>query len=429
MSLPQTGSSDWGIALNDFIQNVVLAEANQTASAFSTHVSGAPATATVQDPHGDQAFATNLFNSITSSIGKPNGFVTLSADSVIAPKFLPTNGGMFAGTFDVQSPAYGAVPATTQAAATNQSSAIQAALTAAGEIGGGEVWLGPGFYGIGQTIVIPSGVWFHLAPGAALVQVLGTSGTFPNALVTNFAIVPVQGVASPTAGNPNILISGGTWVYSQTASPAGAAIVLADASNLVVRDAAFNLKSTGLAVILGSMSNVYITANTYLQSTTSVPGPLAVSQQAVTGATGYSFPASLASTAVCSDISVEAVDNWHGGTGQTGFIINNPSVGSTAYPSFQYTMSRDGLFVEVAGCIECPANPSGETFFILPTGYQPKFMTQYPITAAPGQTFPNAGTPGVEVDPSGSMVLRELPASLGSGTVLYVQGRFPLGAN
>src|SRR6185437_12792021 len=72
MALPSTGDSNWGVPLNSFITNVVLAEANAAAASIATHVAAG-------DPHGDRAYAQQLLSPLTSGVNGPNGFLQLSS--------------------------------------------------------------------------------------------------------------------------------------------------------------------------------------------------------------------------------------------------------------------------------------------------------------------------------------------------------------
>jgi hypothetical protein len=82
---PTNGTTNWGTPLNDYLENTVLAEANQTAQSLSLHAANSPA-----DPHGDRQYALTLMNPILSGANGPNGFLQLTAEGAIPSSLLPT---------------------------------------------------------------------------------------------------------------------------------------------------------------------------------------------------------------------------------------------------------------------------------------------------------------------------------------------------
>ena len=193
-SLPNTGDSNWGSPLNDYITNVVLAEANTAEANIASHqVAG--------DPHGDRAYALALVAPLTSGVNGPNGFLQLNSIGKIPTAQLPPGGGR-TSAFDVVKDYSAPVNGTAA------SSFIQSALNDCGTAGGGEVWVGDGTFGIDVTLYVPSNVWLHLSPGATMTRIIhGGSGLAPVYMVANF-----NGAVSST-GSGNILIQGGTWVF------------------------------------------------------------------------------------------------------------------------------------------------------------------------------------------------------------------------
>jgi hypothetical protein len=242
MSLPSTGSTNWGIPLNDFIQNVVLAEATLAEQTITTHQ-------TANDPHGDRAFAQSLVEPITSGVNQPNGYVVLGPTGRLPTSIIPTGGGR-TDTIDVVADFQTPVSATF-AGIVDCSTALNNALSATAAAGGGEVWCGGGFYGIGETLVIPANTWLHLAPGAVFVRIIGSGGTAPNFMATNFSPSPVS--PPQTSGAGNILVQGGVWNY-QNAGQGGSAMAFADASFIEVSQTAIQPIGNTSAIVFAGIT-------------------------------------------------------------------------------------------------------------------------------------------------------------------------------
>lgn len=79
---PQPGDQNWGAALDAYLQNVLLAQESQTATAFSAHIVDAPINAGPTDPHGDRAYALGLLAPILSGANGPNGFLQLDSNGI-----------------------------------------------------------------------------------------------------------------------------------------------------------------------------------------------------------------------------------------------------------------------------------------------------------------------------------------------------------
>ena len=82
---PAVGDTAWGTSLNNYLENTLGAEANQTATSLSLHQANSPA-----DPHGDRAYALSLMNPILSGANGPNGFLQLTVSGAIPSSFFPT---------------------------------------------------------------------------------------------------------------------------------------------------------------------------------------------------------------------------------------------------------------------------------------------------------------------------------------------------
>lgn len=243
MSLPATGASNWGVPLNNYITNVVLAEANTAQSAITTHQTAA-------DPHGDRAYALTIFSPITTGVNGPNGFVQLNSIGKLPNSILPAGGGR-TSTFDVvkdySAPTNGVSDAST---------AIQNALNDCNTSGGGEVWVGDGTFAIGETLFIGSNTWLHLSPGATMKRIIGTSGQAPKYMLANF-----NGSVS-AAGSNQLLVEGGTWVFdSQTAT--GIPMVFVDGQNIVVRTTVIQLRQGNAAILVAGCSGFDVTSTIF----------------------------------------------------------------------------------------------------------------------------------------------------------------------
>lgn len=189
MPLPNQGDQNWAGPLNDYILNVVGAEASSAETLITTHESAT-------DPHGDRAFASGLATGITAQYGIANGVAQLGADGRLKATQAPPGGGV-TNFYDVMLD-FGAVGNGTHDDAPN----INNALTAAANAGGGEVWVPSGTFGIGATLVIGANTWLHLAPGAKIVRL--ANPTPPAVMLANYTPTTAPAVA-------NIHVSGGQW--------------------------------------------------------------------------------------------------------------------------------------------------------------------------------------------------------------------------
>ena len=235
MSLPTTGEDNWGTQLNQYITNVVLAQANAAAASISSHQ-------VASDPHGDRAYALGIVAPLTSGVNGPNGFLQLNGAGRIPSSTLPTGGGR-TSSFDVVAD-YSA-PTNGTAASTY----IQNALTACGATGGGEVWVGDGNFGIDQVLYCPSNTWLHLSPGAVMTRIVNTgTGQAPPYMVANF------NGSSSGSGSNNILIEGGSWVFDSQAA-AGTPMAFVDGDNILVRNTSIRTLQNSPAVLFAGCTN------------------------------------------------------------------------------------------------------------------------------------------------------------------------------
>lgn len=79
---PTNGETNWGTPLNQYLAGLQADETTNEDN-FSDHISAAPATATLSDPHGDRAYALGLMAPILSLVNQANGFVQLSAAGLL----------------------------------------------------------------------------------------------------------------------------------------------------------------------------------------------------------------------------------------------------------------------------------------------------------------------------------------------------------
>lgn len=196
-ALPATGQVNWGGPLNSYISQVVMATANLAEQTITAHQ-------VASDPHGDRAYALSLVQPLTSGLNKPGGLLQLDSTGRVPSALAPAGGGR-SSTFDVIKD-YGApVNGVTDAAP-----AIQKALNDAATAGGGEVWVGDGSFALGSTLVIGANTWLHLSPGTVMQRIAGSSGTVPSQMLVNYT-------STSTAGNGNVMVTGGEWNFaSQT---------------------------------------------------------------------------------------------------------------------------------------------------------------------------------------------------------------------
>jgi hypothetical protein len=190
--LPIDGQTPWGDELNTGILEVNTT-ANNAEIAINNHASNQPA-----DPHGDRAYAQSLVTPITTGVNQPNGFVKLNnSGKILASLVTGAAGGAFTNVYDAVAQ-YGVVLGNSA----DQSSALQSALTAAGNSGGGVVWVGEsGSLSLANYVVIPNNTILYLANGVTLTRIIGSST--PSYLITN-----VQFGTSNTPSS-NIKIIGG----------------------------------------------------------------------------------------------------------------------------------------------------------------------------------------------------------------------------
>lgn len=318
MALPSTGQSNWGIPLNNYITNVVLAEANTAQSNITTHVTGA-------DPHGDRAYALNLMNPITTGVNGPNGFVQLNSIGKLPTSILPPGGGR-TSAFDVVkdygAPTNGVIDA---------SPALQNALNDCATSGGGEVWVGDGVYGIGETLHVGTNTWLHLSPGAVMRRMIGSNGQAPTYMLANF-----NGSTS-TTGAGNLLIEGGTWLFDSQVS-SGAPMAFVNGQNILVRGTVIELLQGNPAVLVAGCTGLDILDVIF--TCTGSPGaraamaanPPAVRIEATVAAVISGLSAPMYTGAGCTMVGVTSCA-LNAATGSDGFGLLsavNGLVGTTA---------------------------------------------------------------------------------------------------
>lgn len=80
---PNVGDTGWGTTLNAFLETTVLADAEAAQASIAAHISAAPASSPLSDPHGDRSFAQQLFAPIQTLINQSGGFVQLSVTGLL----------------------------------------------------------------------------------------------------------------------------------------------------------------------------------------------------------------------------------------------------------------------------------------------------------------------------------------------------------
>lgn len=221
-TLPVTGQSNWGIPLNNYIIDVVLAQANLAESTILAHQVGV-------DPHEDRAYALSLVEPITSHVNQPNGYVVLNQFGVLPIALLPSAGG-FTHVYDVGSAVFGG----NGVLGVDNTTPIQNALLACSTNGGGEVWIPNGLWIISSTLIIGNDTWLNVSPGATIIRgVNPKTGLKPSVMLSNFTPATV---ASSITGN--IRVTGGVWdaTNKHTQSDPCTVMAFANVIGLVIED-------------------------------------------------------------------------------------------------------------------------------------------------------------------------------------------------
>lgn len=188
-NLPTTGQLNWGTPLNNYIENE-LDPAGSATTAITNHKSAS-------DPHGDRSYANTLVSGFTTGANLPNGFVQLDVTGHIPATLAPTGGGI-TSLYDVKAN-FGA----TGNGTTDDSTAINNALTGCAAAGGGWVWVPAGTFACASTLVIGNNTALVLVPGAVIKRIGNPNA--PGVMLANYT-------SSSTTGASNILVMGGMWV-------------------------------------------------------------------------------------------------------------------------------------------------------------------------------------------------------------------------
>lgn len=319
MSLPNTGDTNWGIPLNNYIQNVVLAAATTAQASVASHTSAS-------DPHGDRAYAQGLVSPITSGVNAANGFVKLNGSGLLPTNLLPV--GSIKTTFWDVKRDFGA----TGNGSTDDSTAIQNALNAANSAGGGEVWVPSGTYGIGHMLVIYSNTWLHLSPGAVMSRITPTGGSAPSLMIATSGLG-----GSSSAGYSNILISGGAWDATGGANASFAGITSACTPIFLVAGYFMAIEQTNFIQVAGNPAveccgmNGVVIRDCLFSGRTTASGSSTPSVRVSAAYHGYTPIASLNTGAytngtTCNDVLLESCTVAYTGFGTyppTGKLLND----------------------------------------------------------------------------------------------------------
>jgi hypothetical protein len=288
--LPNTGDSNWGVPLNQYITNVVLAAANTANAAITNH-------SAASDPHGDRAYALGIVAPLTSGVNGPNGFLQLNSIGKIPNGVLPAGGGR-TSAFDVvkdySAPTNG----------TDATSAIQSALNDCGTSGGGEVWVGDGNFGISLPLFVPSGVWLHLSPGAVMTRIVnGGSGVAPAYMLANF-----NGSVSGS-GSSNILVEGGKWVFDGP-SATGIPMAFVGGDSIMVRNTSIRTLAQCAPVLFAGCTNSAVIGTQFSTATPAsgrssyLSAPPAVRVETAASSVIAGLNAAIYSGAACNNIAI-----------------------------------------------------------------------------------------------------------------------------
>jgi hypothetical protein len=319
LSLPTTGQTNWGTPLSSYITSVVLATATSASNAIANHSANIPA-----DPHGDRAYSLSLVTPITSGVNQPNGYVQLQSNGLIPNALLPSAGGL-SDVYDVSSATYGAVGNGT----TDDTTAIQAALTACANAGGGEVWIPNGKWLISGTLLVGNNTQVHMSAGATIIRGRNaTSGLYPSVMFSNFSTS-----TSLSSITGNISFVGGVidCTTGNTINTACQAINLANASFAAIQQTAIIVPVNNTAISLWGMSNVIVSQNlitTYTPSASTSTAPAIY----LGGSNASDLPSGLASSMYSAyncttiGISYNAL-----GTPLGGWYVSTESFGGFGY--------------------------------------------------------------------------------------------------
>jgi hypothetical protein len=288
--LPNTGDSNWGTPLNQYILNVVLAQANTATASITSHQAAG-------DPHGDRAYALGLVAPLTTGVNGPNGFLQLNSIGKIPNGVLPAGGGRTAA-FDVvkdySAPTNG----------TSASTQIQSALNDCGTLGGGEVWVGDGNFGIDTALYVPANVWLHLSPGATMTRIVnGGTGVAPTYMLANF-----NGSVS-SSGSANILVEGGKWVFDGP-SATGIPFAFVGGDSILVRNTSIRTLAQCAPILFAGCTNSaaigvhFSTATPASARSAYLSAPPAVRIETAASSVISGLNAGIYSNAACNNIAV-----------------------------------------------------------------------------------------------------------------------------
>jgi hypothetical protein len=290
--LPNVGDSAWGTPLNSYITSVVLAAAQSAQVSITNHQAAG-------DPHGDRAYALSIVAPLTTGVNGPNGFLQLNGIGKIPNGVLPAGGGRTA-TFDVVKD-YSAPTNGTAASAQ-----IQSALNDCSTLGGGEVWVGDGNFGINLALFVPSNVWLHLSPGATMTRIVDTGlGVAPTYMLANF-----NGNVSGSGAN-NILVEGGKWVYDGP-SATGIPMAFVGGDSILVRNTSIRTLAQCPAILFAGCTNSAAVADQFSTATPAsarsayLSAPPAVRIESAASSVISGLNAGIYTGAACNNIAVTA---------------------------------------------------------------------------------------------------------------------------
>lgn len=339
-SLPVDGASNWGDTLNAYLNSQAAIVAGNTTS-INNHAANTPS-----DPHGDRAYASGLVNPITSGVNGPNGYVKTNSSGFIPATLIngsSATGGLYSTVFDAVT-MFGATPNN----GLDQTTAIQNALTACGNTGGGVVFLGQGTFSVTRPLVMPNNVWLMMTP-QTVIQRIPSGGVNAPFLITNL-------VTSTGAVSNNIKITGGFLDSSGSSHVASACsiIFLWQATNAWVEDVRFNTQAgAGPSIEVNGCSNVWIANCNFTGSAGSgqtIPAIRVNSSSTSTSPSG--FPGGSYNNSTVSGLYIRGCTT--SGTGGTfGSLVGSDKVFSSA---------DTHNYITISGCATQYAMNSGSVF-------------------------------------------------------------------
>lgn len=326
--LPTDGETPWGDELNTGILQV-NSTANNAVSGLNSHTANIPS-----DPHGDRAYSQSLVSPITTGVNGPNGYVKLNSSGKLLSSLVSTSaGGAFTNIFDAVAQ-YGVAAGT----GSDQSVALQNALTACGSAGGGIVWVGgSGTISLSNYVVIPNNTWLLLGEEVVLSR-LSSSAAY---LITN--------VKFGTSNTPavNVKISGGKLdAVGSGLTSACTPIFLIQSTGSTIEDIVINNVFNNPCIEINGSSGVEVLNCSFSGTNHSSGSPATVPAIRINTSSSSTTPSGLSAgfynNAVCNKTGITNcfVLNKTGSLGPFAGIVGSDRLGSAIHE-----------FIVITGCV------------------------------------------------------------------------------